>query len=245
MTEALYLDDSYLKEWDTKVTSIKKKENSEDNSLFITLDKTAFYPNSGGQPHDEGIIIRKSDNKEFKVVFVGKFSNEISHEVQGEEDVSLNENDEVSCKINWDRRYKLMRMHTACHILAGVLHKECKAMITGNQLNIEKSRIDFSVEEYNPEMLIQYIQESNKIAAEGHDNKIYYVDKNEDVDKFLRLAKGLPENITNVRIVEIVGFDIQPDGGTHVKNTKEVGKLKFLKSKNQGKNNRRVYFELE
>ncbi|MBT4540622.1 alanyl-tRNA editing protein [Candidatus Woesearchaeota archaeon] len=244
MTETLYLDDSYLKEWNAKVVSIKNNDKENKNTLFITLDKSAFYPNSGGQPHDEGVITKKSDGKEFNVVFVGKFSGEISHEVDCNLS-DLNEGDEVTCKLNWDRRYKLMRMHTACHILAGVLHKECKAMITGNQLNIERSRIDFSVEEYNPEMLANYIAESNKIAAEGHENKVYYVDKNEDVDKFLRLAKGLPENITNVRIVEIVGFDIQPDGGTHVANTKEVGKLKFLKSKNQGKNNRRVYFELE
>ena len=245
MTKALYLNDSYLKEWETRIISVKNNDKEDVNTFFVTLDKTAFYPNSGGQPHDEGIIVRKSDNKEFKVVFVGKLSDDISHEVQGEDGANLKKNDEVTCKLNWERRYKLMRMHTACHILAGVLHKECGAMITGNQLNIDKSRIDFSVDEYNPEMLLQYIQESNKIAAEGHENKIYYMDKNEDVDKFLRLAKGLPENITNVRIVEIVGFDTQPDGGTHVKNTTEVGILKFLKSENKGKKNRRMYFELE
>ncbi|MBT4824426.1 alanyl-tRNA editing protein [Candidatus Woesearchaeota archaeon] len=242
MTETLYLDDSYLKEWEAKVVSVK---DSGKGTLFVTLDKSAFYPNSGGQPHDEGVMIRKSDNKEFNVIFVGKFSGEVSHEINCGENESLKPEDIVECKLNWERRYKLMKMHTACHILAGVLHKECKAMITGNQLNIEKSRIDFSVEEYNPEMMANYIAESNKIAAEGHENKVYYVDKNEDVDKFMRLAKGLPENITNVRIVEIVGFDIQPDGGTHVKNTKEVGNLKFLKSENKGKNNRRLYFELE
>ena len=137
-----------------------------------------------------------------------------------------------------------MRMHTACHVLAGVLHKDTEAMITGNQLDLDKSRIDFSVEQYDPEKLKEYIEKANLILEEGHDNVIYYVDKNQDIDKFLRLAKGIPECITNVRIVEIKGFDAQPDGGTHVKNTKEVGRLSFLSSENKGKNNRRLYFEL-
>ncbi len=245
MTNVLYLDDAYLKEWTAKVISVKENSKEPSSASFVVLDRTAFYPKGGGQPNDEGVIVKKNDGREYKVVFVGKSDGIISHEVDCSSNGPLNEGDIVECKLNWNRRYKLMRMHTACHVLAGVLHKDTGAMITGNQLDIDKSRIDFSVEQYDPEKLKEYIEKANRILEEGHENIIYYVDKSQDIDKFLRLAKGIPEGITNVRIVEIQGFDAQPDGGTHVKNTKEVGRIRFLSSENKGKNNRRVYFELE
>lgn len=235
MTQALYLDDAYLKEWKARILSIK-------DGKYVVLDRTAFYPKGGGQPCDLGVM--HCNGKEYKVVFVGKFEGIISHEIDCCNNEPLKEGDTVECRIDWNRRYKLMRMHTACHVLAGIIHKETGAMITGNQLDIDKSRIDFSVDTYDPEKMNEYIEKANTILKEGHDNKIYYVDKSQDIDKFLRLAKGLPEGISNVRIVEIVGFDAQPDGGTHVHNTTEVGSLRFLKSENKGKSNRRVYFEL-
>lgn len=240
IAEALYLNDAYLKEWTAKVVSVNDGGNGHS---FVVLDKTAFYPKGGGQPHDEGVLIK--DSKEYKVIFTVKLSGEISNEIDNNGNEPLKLGDIVECRLNWERRYKLMRMHTACHVFAGVLHKETGAMITGNQLDTEQSRIDFSVEQYNPEKLIEYVNKANAILNEGHNNKIYYLDKNADVDKFLRLAKGLPPNITNIRIVEIEGFDAQPDGGTHVHNTKEVGRIVFQKSENKGKNNRRVYFNLK
>lgn len=256
IAEALYLNDAYLKEWTAKVISVNDGGNGHS---FIVMDKTAFYPKGGGQPHDEGIIIKEDIKeeikngikdcvktiKEYKVIFTVKLSGEISNEIDNNGNEPLKPGDVVQCRLNWERRYKLMRMHTACHVFAGVLHKETGAMITGNQLETDQSRIDFSVEQYNPEKLIEYVNKANAILNEEHNNKIYYLDKNADVDKFLRLAKGLPPNITNIRIVEIVGFDAQPDGGTHVHNTKEVGRIVFQKSENKGKNNRRVYFSLE
>lgn len=253
IAEALYLNDAYIKEWTAKVVSVNDAGNGRS---FVVLDRTAFYPKGGGQPHDEGIILKEEikagvnkdgikNIKEYKVVSTVKLSGEISNELDNQGNDSLKPGDLVHCKLNWERRYKLMRMHTACHVFAGVLHKETGAMITGNQLDIDQSRIDLSVEQYNPEKLIEYVNKANVILTEGHNNKIYYLDRNADIDKFLRLAKGLPPNITNIRIVEIEGFDAQPDGGTHVHNTKEVGRIVFQKSENKGKNNRRVYFSLE
>ena len=126
MTEALYLKDCYLKEFDAIIENVKDEK-------YIILDKTAFYPVSGGQPHDTGNIV--CNDQEYNIVFVGKFDGKISHEIDKE---GLKEGDKVRCIINWNRRYKLMRMHTAAHILDSVIHNESGAMFTGNQLGEDK-----------------------------------------------------------------------------------------------------------
>ena len=133
----LCIEDNYLKEFDAVVESVK-------DDKFIVLNQTAFYPNAGGQPYDTGIM-KTEDGKEYEVVFVGKFDEKISHEVDNKENPPLKENDNVHCTIDWDRRYKLMRMHTAAHILSRVLHQKTGAVTSGNQLGIDKSRIDFTL----------------------------------------------------------------------------------------------------
>jgi len=240
MAEALYMDNCYLKEFDAKVISVK-------DGKFVVLDRTAFYPASGGQAHDTGRIVRKSDGQEFSVVFCGKFGGEISHEIVPVEGKELKEGDEIHGIIDWGRRYKLMRMHTASHIMSGFFQKESGALITGNQLDVDKSRIDFSLEKFDRELIDGYIKKSNELVDKDVQIRIYKMPR-EEVEKdpsMVKLAKGLPPGIKELRIVEIEGFDRQPDGGTHVKSTKEVGRIVFLKAKNQGANNRRVYFTLE
>lgn len=240
MAEALYMDDCYLKEFDAKVVSVK-------DGRFVVLDRTAFYPKGGGQPNDTGKLVRKSDNQEFNVVFCGKFSGEISHEIEPVEGAGIKEGDEVHGAINWERRHRLMRMHTASHIMSAVFQKEAGALITGNQLDVDKSRIDFNLEDFDREKIGGYIAKTNEIIDKDIPIKIYSMPR-EEVEKnpdMVKLAKGLPPSIRELRIVEIEGVDSQPDGGTHVKSTKEVGKVVFLKAKNQGAKNRRVYFTLE
>lgn len=231
--EALYMKDSYLKEFEAEVAKADGK--------FIVLQKTAFYPKGGGQPNDTGKITK--DGEEYQVVFVGKFDGKISHEVDKE---GLKEGDKVKGIINWDRRYRLMRMHTAAHIISKVLENKHGAMITGNELGEERSRIDFSLEEYDPEELKQSIEESNKLIEQGAEVKIEFLPREEaiKIEGISRLAKGLPD-VDTFRIVNIEGIDYSADGGTHVKNIKEIGKMKFLKSENKGKGRRRIYFTLE
>ncbi len=140
-----------------------------------------------------------------------------------------------------------MRYHTASHIISAVIHKEAGALITGNSLDVDKARIDFSLENFDREKMEEYIKKSNEIVEKDVPIKIYTM-KREDVEKepgMVKLAKGMPPRITEIRIVDIEGYDRQPDGGTHVKSTKEVGTIEFQKAKNQGKNNRRVYFVLK
>lgn len=232
MAEALYLDDVYLKEFSAKVISVK------DN--FIALDKTAFYPSSGGQPHDTGTMVK--DNENYPVIFTGKFDGEISHEV---DKPGLTAGDLVECKIDWDRRHKLMRMHTAAHVLSATIEKEIPSIkFTGNQLGLEKSRIDFNLEEYDKKMFKSYLEKANAIIKENKPVTTKEMPREEAV-KVCKLAMGMPNSIKNFRMVEIEGLDLQPCGGTHVKNTSEIGELEFIKSENKGKNNRRVYFKLK
>ncbi len=240
--EALYMKDSYLKEFEAEVVSVKE-------SKFIALNQTAFYPNSGGQPHDTGTMARVSDGKIFKVVYAGKFGGQISHEVENPEGAELKPGDRVKCRIDWDRRYRLMRLHTAAHIISEVINKETGALITGNQLDVEKSRIDFSVPEFDREMLKSYEEKANEIANQGIDLALEFKSRDEVINdpKMTKLAKGiesLPQDIRVLRIVRIGDFDAQADGGTHVKNTKEIGKIEFIDFVNKGKNNRRIYFRL-
>lgn len=231
----LYMEDSYLKEFKTKVKSVK-------DGKFIVLEQTAFYPNGGGQLHDTGIL--KKGEEEFKVIFVGKFSGEISHEVDHE---GLQPGDEVTGIIDWDRRYKLMRMHSAAHVMSAVLYKETGALITGNQLNLDQTRIDFNLENFDREKLIETVNKANEVIKQNLPITVKFMPRKEvEADPSLqKLHKGLPQGIQTFRIVEIQSFDIQADGGTHVKNTSEIGELEFLKAENKGAQRRRVYFTLK
>jgi len=232
----LYLKNCYQKEFETTV--------KEANEKFIILEETLFYPKSGGQACDTGKLIK--DGEEYNVVFVGKFGENISHEV---DKIGLKTGDKVKGIIDWNRRYKLMRSHTAAHLVSHIIYKETGALITGNQLELEKSRIDFSLEDFDKEKMKEYTKKASEIGKEGHEIKSMIVSKEEACKilgkQFTTLAKGFPEQIKDIRIIEIKGFFTKEAcGGTHVKNTKEIGKIKFLKAENKGKNRRRVYFTL-
>lgn len=234
MTDALYMNNSYLKEWEAKIHKVT-------DGKFIILDKTAFYPKSGGQPWDEGKITKNGEI--FKVVYVGKFSGDISHEV---DKPGLKVGDKVHCKLDWERRYTYMRYHTASHLLSNILYNRADAKITGNQIGLEKTRMDFSMEDYSPEKLRDFVEEANRIIENNAPITIDYMSRDEVMSKpeLARLAMGLPDEIKEFRIVRIGDIDEQVDGGTHIKNLSEIGTIQVIKTVNKGKNNRRVYFVL-
>ncbi len=236
MVEALYMDDSYLKEWDANVESVSQQK-------FIILDKTAFFPKGGGVEYDIGTITTENKDK-FNVVYTGKFSGKISHEVDKE---GLQIGDKVHCTLDWERRYLLMRYHTATHVLSGVLFKDNNLKVTGNQLTTEKARMDLDMEEMNVNIIKNAIGKSNEIIKKELPVQIYYKSREEaekDPDLF-KLAIGFPHKINTIRIVDIKGFDRQADGGCHVKNLNEIGRIVFKDYINKGKNFKRVYFTVE
>ena len=230
----LYMDDSYLKKFNARVVSVS-------DGKFVVLDKTAFYPNSGGQLHDTGVIVRGAD--EFLVVFVGRFSGKISHEVSCE---GLNVGDEVECAVDWERRYQMMRAHTAAHLISGVIHEKTGAQITGNQLGCEKSRIDFNVEGFDKGLMESYEVMVNEVVSRALPVTIKTLARDEAfrIPSISKLKMQLPESIKELRIVDIEGFDMQACGGTHVRNTSEIGKVRLVKTENKGKDSKRLYFEV-
>lgn len=236
MTKILYLLDCYLKEFEAIVESVKEDK-------YVVLDQTSFYPNAGGQPYDTGKII-SDDGTEYDVVFVAKFDNMISHEV---DKTGLKPGDKIKGVIDWDRRYRFMRMHTAAHVISNVIEKDTGALISGNQLSLDKSRIDFTLENFDREKFAGYIEEANKLIRKGRKVNLYLLPRAEAEQKVKRLsglAKGFPESIKEVRLVEIEDYVVEACGGTHLKDISEIKGVKLLKLDNKGKNNRRLYYEL-
>lgn len=235
MSKSLFIIDSYLKETAALVVSVK-------DDRYVVLDQTLFYPKGGGQPYDKGVIIH--NDKTYKVEYVGKFSGEISHEVN---QAGLKPGDNVLCVLDWERRYKLMRSHTAAHVFAALLHEETGALITGNQLEEKHVRIDFNTETFDKNLLEKYILKANRLFSEDISVKSYELPRDEalKIPGGVKMAAAFPPNLKKLRIVEIVGIDKQFDGGTHVRNLREIKKIELIKTVNKGKKNRRVYFRLD
>jgi Ser-tRNA(Ala) deacylase AlaX len=230
--EALYQKDCYLKESRATVESVK-------DDKFVVLDKTLFYPNSGGQPHDTGMLIR--DGQEFPVVYAGRFGGAISHEVAMS---GLIKGDRVKMVIDWDRRYIFMKYHTACHILSAIIHNETGAQISGNQLGEEKTRVDFSLENFDREQIRSYEAMVNGIIDKGLPVNIEILPRDVAfrIPSVVKLKDAFPPDIEEIRVITISGVDRQACGGTHVANTGEIPHIEIFKAENKGKNNRRIYF---
>jgi len=231
--KAIYLEDSYIRSFDSSV------EAASDNS--VSLNATAFYPESGGQPSDLGFICR--DALAVQVLMVESADGRILHILDRE---GLEPGDPVSGSIDWDRRYKLMRSHTACHILSAVIFQETGAKITGNQIDLHRSRVDFSLESFELAKMTDYVQRANQIVAQDRKIAWKFLTREEaaSLSHLVKLAMDVPAR-DSIRVVEIEGLDQQACGGTHVKSTAEVKGLRLVKAENKGKSNRRAYFELE
>jgi misacylated tRNA(Ala) deacylase len=233
--ETLYLNDCYIKEFEATV------ERVTDNK-FVVLDKTAFYPNSGGQPHDTGVLIK--DNLDYPVVYAGKFGDVISHEVSRS---GLSSGDAVRGIIDWDRRYLFMKSHTACHILSAVIHNETGAQISGNQLGEDKTRVDFSLNDFDREQIKSYEAKVNEIINKKLPVTINIMSNEEayTIPSVVKLKNAFPPESQEIRVISIPGVDQQACGGTHVANTGEIPNIEIFKAENKGKNNRRIYFRFK
>ncbi|MGD8457819.1 MAG: alanyl-tRNA editing protein [Anaerolineales bacterium] len=238
MTELLYLTDSYVKEFKANVIATKPDIHG------LILDRSAFYPGGGGQPADSGKI--KTENQSYPISRVKRIDGEYVHIIEGENDLpSVGE--VVLGSIDWDRRYHLMRTHTAMHILCGVVFRDYGAQVTGGNMEPLKGRMDFEFETMRHELVADIETAINQEVNASRPTKIRILPREEafQIPDLIRTKINLlPEHINEVRVVEIEGLDIQADGGTHVKNTSEVGKLKIVDYKSKGKINKRIYLEI-
>lgn len=234
MTELLYQTDAYAKEFTATVTGVDAEQNG------VYLDRTAFYPGGGGQPHDTGMLMINGSE-----LAVNKVKRGNLHIVDGELPAV---GTELRGVLNWERRYQLMRTHTAMHILCGVVWRDYGASVTGGNMEPLGGRMDFEFERMHKELVQEIEERINAEVAAARDVRVSILPREEafQIPDLIRTKINLlPESITEVRTVEIIGLDLQADGGTHVHNTQEVGTIRVTNYKSKGGINKRIYVELE
>jgi misacylated tRNA(Ala) deacylase len=236
MNELLFQTDSYLKEFSADILETDSSENA------VILDRTAFYPGGGGQLCDTGLL--HAGNKSYKVIKVKKQGDKVLHYIDGE---LPSAGTEVEGQLDWENRYKLMRTHTAMHILCGVVWRDYKAQVTGGNMEPLAGRMDFEFENLEASLIKEIEEKVNQEVNAARDIKVRILPREEafQIPDLIRTKINLlPEGISHVRTVEIAGLDLQADGGTHVANTEEVGVMKIVEYKSKGKINKRIYVEL-
>lgn len=235
MTELLSDNDSYLKEFDAIVL-----ESGPDG---IVLDRTAFYPGGGGQPADTGSM-HVGDNS-WNVSKISRSGSKLLHVLDGD---LPNAGDSVHGVIDWERRYQLMRTHTALHILCGVVWRDHGAHVTGGDMKPLSARMDFELEHMSSDFAIEVQEQVNKEVKAARPIRIKTLPRAEafQIPDLIRTKVNLlPESIAEVRTVDIVGLDLQADGGTHVSNTSEVGRINVVGHQSKGRINKRLRIEVE
>lgn len=239
MTDLLYHTDSYLQKFIAEVIAVR------DDALV--LDRTAFYPGGGGQPADQGAI--HWNNHDYKLLQIKKDGDAVLHWVETE---LLYPRPPVGAIVHglldWDRRYKLMRTHTALHILCGVIWRDYGALVTGGNMEPLAARMDFELEHMSANFAQEVEEKVNAEVAAAREVRTRILPREQafQIPDLIRTKINLlPEGIASVRVVEIEGLDLQADGGTHVGNTREVGRIRVVKHESKGKINKRLRIELD
>ncbi len=234
MTELLYLHDAYLRMFDAAVTAV------DVEGRRVGLDRTTFYPTGGGQPHDTGTLAASP------VEEVRKEGDVVWHRLGGSADLPA-EGEAVHGEVDWERRHALMRTHTALHVLCGVIWNEWGTAVTGGNMEPLKARMDFEFDPL-PEGFGTRVEELvNAELAADRPIEVSFLPRSEaveDEDLIRTKVNLIPESVTEIRVVDIVGLDKQADGGTHVATTAEVGAIRVTKTESKGKGNKRIRLEV-
>ncbi len=236
MTDLLYMSDSYMREFDAVVTGVT------DTGQLI-LDRTAFYAGGGGQPCDTGKL--SVGDLSWQVIKVGKADGEVVHTIEGGAPPAVGTM--VHGELNWEQRYRLMRTHTALHVLCGTVFREYGAQVTGGNMGTDKARMDFELEDLNADRVAHIEDLANQAIQAGLPVSWRSLPREEafQIPDLIRTKINLlPPGIAEVRVVEIAGLDLQADGGTHVRNTQEVGGLRVTGTRSKGRINKRLEIEL-
>jgi misacylated tRNA(Ala) deacylase len=232
-TDELYATDAYLRTFEGAVLAVDPEE------LRVALDRSAFYPGGGGQPHDLGELAWHGGRA--AVAKVRKEDGVVWHWLEGDDlpDPAA----EVEGRIDWDRRHSLMRTHTALHVLCGVVWADFGVAVTGGNMEPGTGRLDFELDAMSAELGAQLERRCNEEIARAREIVVDFVDRAEaDRDPALIRTKAnlIPASITTLRVIDIVGLDKQADGGTHVASTAEVGRVEVVKTESKGRANKRV-----
>ena len=232
-TALLYHDDAYLRQFEAEVVGVEGRA--------LALDRTAFYPGGGGQMADRGALTL--GERTLPLAGLRKEGEIVWHELAPEAGEMPAVGQRVAGAIDWAFRYQMMRTHTALHLLCGLIYKNYGAQVTGGQMYPDRARMDFSMEGFSPALIADIEASVNQAIRENHRIKVYRLpraDAMEIPDLIRTRINLLPPDIHEIRIVEIVGVDLQADGGTHVRETSEVGGVRVLKTENKGKLNKRM-----
>ncbi len=235
-TELLYATDAYLRAFAARVVEVTPEGG-------VILDRTAFYPTGGGQPHDLGTL--SWDGGSANVTEVRKSGPQVVHRLEGGPPPI---GSQVQGEIDWSRRYALMRHHTALHSMSGVIFELYGATVTGGQMYPDRARMDFLLPDLSHDRLKTIEDRTNELLSEGHNVSIRFLPRAEafQIQDLIRTRVNLiPEGIAEIRVVNIEGIDQQADGGTHVANTREVGRVRIAGSENKGKGNKRLEIMLQ
>jgi len=244
MTDLLFQTDSYIKEFQATVVAVNPDEGA------VALDRTAFYPGGGGQPNDLGHLL--VGGQSLPVSKVKRQDEAVWHWLVGELPAAPQGGfalgTAVTGRLDWDRRYKLMRTHTALHVLCGVVWRDYGALVTGGNMEPLAGRMDFEFETLHGDLVKEIEERVNAEVAQGRDVRVKILPRAEafQIPDLIRTKINLlPEGIAQVRTVEIVGLDLQADGGTHVANTREVGRVRVVDYKSKGRINKRIQIVVE
>jgi misacylated tRNA(Ala) deacylase len=239
----LCYSDAYARSVEARVVAI----DGADDAPLVVLDRTVFYPGGGGQPSDKGLMLRTSDGRSWTVRGAKKSAGDIVHELEPGPDGPPEVGDVVSVDLDWARRFALMRTHTALHALCGVVWRDHGALVTGGNMEPGGGRMDFEFETMSGELVDEIEAKVNTELAAHRDVRVNVLPREEAFaipDLIRTKINLLPPGIEEIRTIEIVGLDLQADGGTHVANTSEVGGIRVTGYESKGRINKRIRLEL-
>jgi misacylated tRNA(Ala) deacylase len=240
MSDNLCYTDAYLQSVEATVVAVEPAGGT------VVLDRTVFYPGGGGQPSDMGWL-RAGDGRTWQVRGARKAGDDVVHQLEpGSGDLPAVD-ERVTAEIDWDRRFLLMRTHTALHALCGVVWRDHGAQVTGGNMEPGSGRMDFEFERMSGELVAEIEARVNEELAAERDVRVTILPRDEAFaipDLIRTKINLLPPGIEEVRTIEIVGLDLQADGGTHVANTREVGRIRVTGYESKGRINKRIRLEL-
>ena len=242
--EQLCYTDAYAKTVEARVVSL---DAGDGGGSLVVLDRTVFYPGGGGQPSDRGLLLRAADGRTWTVIGARKAGGEIVHELEPGGDPPA-VGDRVQVDLEWTRRLALMRTHTALHALCGVVWRDYGALVTGGNMEPGAGRMDFEFERMGGELVGEIEAKVNDELARGREVRVNVLPRDEAFaipDLIRTKVNLLPPGIEEIRTIEIVGLDLQADGGTHVANTSEVGRIRVTGYESKGRMNKRIRIELD